>query len=142
MHRTPGKEGMMTHQALRSTLDYHRSLPVFAARPLTSGAVAVLSKWTEIDETRVLALLNPLLMAISACLIYALALSWGADPKGAWIATALYLFSFTNLFAFVPPDLYLRRTPAGCYDVGGLLVSPTSRRVGAECWGIARGAIL
>ena len=103
MHRTPGKEGMMTHQALRSTLDYHRSLPVFAARPLTSGAVAVLSKWTEIDETRVLALLNPLLMAISACLIYALALSWGADPKGAWIATALYLFSFTNLFAFVPP---------------------------------------
>ena len=62
---------MMTHDALRSTLDYHRSLPVFAARPLTSGAVAVLSKWTEIDETRVLALLNPLLLAISACLIYA-----------------------------------------------------------------------
>ena len=103
MHRTPGKEGMMTHQALRSTLDYHRSLPVFAARPLTSGAVAVLSRWTGADETRVLALLNPLLMAISACLIYALALSWGADPKGAWVSTALYLFSFTNLFAFVPP---------------------------------------
>ncbi len=103
MHRTPGKEGMMTHQALRSTLDYHRSLPVFAARPLTSGAVAVLSKWTGADETRVLALLNPLLIAISACLIYALALSWGADSKGAWISTALYLFSFTVLFAFVPP---------------------------------------
>ncbi|MFM8512406.1 MAG: hypothetical protein ACKOBI_01510, partial [Bacteroidota bacterium] len=42
MHRTPGLEGMMTHDALRSTLDYHRSLPVFAARPLTSGTVALL----------------------------------------------------------------------------------------------------
>ena len=103
MHRTPGKEGMMTHQALRSTLDYHRSLPVFAARPLTSGAVAVLSRWTGADETRVLALLNPLLIAISACLIYALALSWGAAASGAWMGAALYLFSFTNLFAFVPP---------------------------------------
>ena len=103
MHRTPGKEGMMTQQALRSTLDYHRSLPVFAARPLTSGAVAVLGRWTGADETRVLALLNPLLLVVSACLIYALALFWGAAARGAWIATALYLFSFTNLFAFVPP---------------------------------------
>lgn len=103
MHRTPGKEGMMTPEALRSTLDYHRSLPVFAARPLTSGAVAVLSRWTGADETRVLALLNPMLMVVSACLIYALALFWGAAARGAWIATALYLFSFTNLFAFVPP---------------------------------------
>jgi hypothetical protein len=103
MHRTPGKEGMMTPEALRSTLDYHRNLPVFAARPLTSGAVAVLSRWTGADETRVLALLNPLLLVVSACLIYALALFWGAAARGAWIATALYLFSFTNLFAFVPP---------------------------------------
>lgn len=103
MHRTPGKEGMMTQQALRSTLDYHRSLPVFAARPLTSGAMAVLSRWTGADETRVLALLNPLLLVVSAGLIYALALFWGANASGALIATALYLFSFTNLFAFVPP---------------------------------------
>jgi hypothetical protein len=103
MHRTPGKEGMMTPEALRSTLDYHRNLPVFAARPLTSGAVAVLGRWTGADETRVLALLNPLLLVVSACLIYALALFWGAAARGAWIATALYLFSFTNLFAFVPP---------------------------------------
>ncbi len=93
----------MTPEALRSTLDYHRNLPVFAARPLTSGAVAVLSRWTGADETRVLALLNPLLLIVSACLIYALALFWGAAARGAWIATALYLFSFTNLFAFVPP---------------------------------------
>ena len=129
MHRTPGKEGMMTHQALRSTLDYHRSLPVFAARPLTSGAVTVLSKWTEIDETRVLALLNPLLMAISACLIYALALSWGADPKRAWIATALYLFSFTNLFAFVPP-IYT-------YDEPLQVVTML-----AACWCLPRPSVL
>ena len=103
MHRTPGLEGMMTHDALRSTLDYHRSLPVFAARPLTSGAVALLSRWTAVDETLVLALLNPLLLALSAVLLYALSLRWGAKPLGAWMAAALYLFSFTHLFAFVPP---------------------------------------
>jgi hypothetical protein len=129
MHRTPGKEGMMTHQALRSTLDYHRSLPVFAARPLTSGAVAVLSRWTGADETRVLALLNPLLLVVSACLIYALALSWGADPKRAWIATALYLFSFTNLFAFVPP-IYT-------YDEPLQVVTML-----AACWCLPRPSVL
>jgi hypothetical protein len=94
---------MMTHDALRSTLDYHRSLPVFAARPLTSGTVALLSRWTAVDETLVLALLNPLLLALSAVMLYALCLRWGAKPLAAWIASALYLFSFPNFFAFVPP---------------------------------------
>ncbi|MFM7746771.1 MAG: hypothetical protein ACKO7X_02510, partial [Bacteroidota bacterium] len=87
----------------RSTLDYHRSLPVFAARPLTSGTVALLSRWTAVDETLVLALLNPLLLALSAVILYALCLRWGAKPLAAWIASALYLFSFPNFFAFVPP---------------------------------------
>jgi len=93
----------MTHQALRSTLDYHRSLPVFATRPLTSGTVALFSLWTAVDETLVLALLNPLLLALSAVMLYALCLRWGANHRGAWMAAALYLFSFPNLFAFVPP---------------------------------------
>ena len=129
MHRTPGKEGMMTHQALRSTLDYHRSLPVFAARPLTSGAVAVLSRWTGADETRVLALLNPLLLVVSACLIYALALFWGANASGAWMGAALYLFSFTVLFAFVPP-IYTYDEP--------LQVVPML----AACWFLPRPGVL
>lgn len=80
MHCTPGKEGMMTTEALRNTLDYHRTLPVFAARPLTSGAVGLLSQVTGMDETRVLALMNPLLLVLSAILIYALSLRWGATP--------------------------------------------------------------
>ncbi|MBM3936152.1 MAG: hypothetical protein FJ343_03270, partial [Sphingomonadales bacterium] len=88
MHRTPGLEGMMTHQALRSTLDYHRSLPVFATRPLTSGTVALFSLWTGVDETLVLALLNPLLLALSAAMLYALSLRWGANHGGAWMAAA------------------------------------------------------
>ena len=103
MHQTPGLEGMMTSEALRSTLDYHRSLPVFAARPLTSGAVGLLNRWTGIEEWQILALMNPLLLVLSAVLLYALSLHWGAKPRGAWMAAALYLFSFPNLFAFVPP---------------------------------------
>jgi len=36
-------------------------------------------------------------------MLYALCLRWGANHRGAWMAAALYLFSFPNLFAFVPP---------------------------------------
>jgi hypothetical protein len=103
MHTTPGKEGMMTPEALQSTLDYHRTLPVFASRPLTSGAVGLLNRWTGIEEWLILALMNPLLLVLSAVMLYALSLHWGAKPWGAWMAAALYLFSFPNLFAFVPP---------------------------------------
>jgi hypothetical protein len=103
MHTTPGKEGMMTPEALQSTLDYHRTLPVFAARPLTSGAVGFLNRWTGIQEWQILALMNPLLLVLSAVMLYALSLRWGAKPWGAWMAAGLYLFSFPNLFAFVPP---------------------------------------
>ena len=136
MHRTPGLEGMMTHQALRSTLDYHRSLPVFAARPLTSAGVAVLSLWTGEDETLVLALLNPLLLALSAVLLYALSLRWGAKPMGAWIAAALYLFSFPNFFAFVPP-MYTFDEPLQMltlFAAGCCLPRPALWRPDAGAW--------
>jgi hypothetical protein len=103
MHSTPGKEGMMTEEALQSTLDYHRSLPVFKARPLTSCSVALLSRLSGESQTRILALMNPMLLMLSGVLIYALSLRWGATKRSAWMAAALYLFSFTNLFAFVPP---------------------------------------
>ncbi|MFM7587592.1 MAG: hypothetical protein ACKO55_00620 [Bacteroidota bacterium] len=136
MHRTPGLEGMMTHDALRSTLDYHRSLPVFAARPLTSGTVALLSRWTEVDETLVLALLNPLLLAMSAVMLYALSLRWGANPLGAWMAAALYLFSFPTFFAFVPP-MYTFDEPLQMltlFAAGCCLPRPAVWRTDAGAW--------
>ncbi|MFM7701343.1 MAG: hypothetical protein ACKO7V_11235, partial [Bacteroidota bacterium] len=136
MHRTPGLEGMMTHDALRSTLDYHRSLPVFAARPLTSGTVALLSNWTTVDETLVLALLNPLLLALSAVVLYALSLRWGANPLGAWMAAALYLFSFPNFFAFVPP-MYTFDEPLQMltlFAAGCCLPRPAVWRPDAGAW--------
>jgi len=136
MHRTPGLEGMMTHDALRSTLDYHRSLPVFAARPLTSGTVALLSRWTAVDETLVLALLNPLLLALSAVVLYALSLRWGAKPMGAWVAAALYLFSFPNFLAFVPP-MYTFDEPLQMltlFAAGCCLPRPAIWRPDAGAW--------
>jgi hypothetical protein len=62
-----------------------------------------LNRWTGIEEWLILALMNPLLLVLSAVMLYALSLRWGAKPWGAWMAAALYLFSFPNLFAFVPP---------------------------------------
>ncbi|MFZ9681059.1 MAG: hypothetical protein ACO3CL_06515 [Bacteroidia bacterium] len=129
MHSTPGKEGMMTPEALQSTLDYHRTLPVFAARPLTSGAVGFLNRWTGIEEWQILALMNPLLLVLSAVMLYALSLRWGAKPRGAWIAAAVYLFSFPNLFAFVPP-IY-------SYDEPLQMVT-----LFAACWFLPRPGVL
>ena len=103
MHHLPGTLSMCKDGGLQRAIDYHRTLPVFAARPLTTTTIETVSAIFSIGEPLAFEAVNFGLMWVSSLLLYWLCLRWGAEPRGARFALGAYLLSFSNFFAFFPP---------------------------------------
>jgi hypothetical protein len=103
LHHVPGTLSMMKDGGLQRAIDYHRTLPVFAARPLTTKTIETVSTLFSIGEPVAFEVVNFGLMWLSGLLLYRLCLRWGAKHEGALFALTAYLLSFSNLFAFFPP---------------------------------------
>lgn len=103
IHLMPVSQSMFNEAALQTAIDYHRDLPVFAARPLTTAIVEMMSAWFHCSEPVAFVQLNLFLLWLSGVLLYVLSMRWGGSNRGAIIAVVSYYFCFSNIFAFFPP---------------------------------------
>jgi hypothetical protein len=92
---------LVSNESVQNIVNYHKTLPDFAKRPLTTYLIEQNSRTTGLSTGWSFVLLNFTLFAICGYLIFYLGALWTNERYG--LFSQLFFFSsFSILFAFVP----------------------------------------
>ena len=94
---------VVSNEYLTSAVEFHKSLPAFQKRPLTTFLINETVLRTKISIGTAFIIVNFLFLFISGVLIYHISLLFDKSNKMAIGNIIIYFTSFSILFAFFPP---------------------------------------
>ncbi|WP_149303330.1 hypothetical protein [Pareuzebyella sediminis] len=110
IHMAPNMDSMLnenntriSHVFLKSQIEYHKELPPFARRPLTSFLIDSTIELFGVRAGFAFIFVNFCFLFLSGLLLFKLALDLKATRRQALLNMIVYFLSFSILFAFFPP---------------------------------------
>ncbi len=97
------KNHVISNGFLTSQINYHKELPPFARRPLTTFLIESVADWFQIRPGVAFIWVNFGLLFLSGILLFRLSITLHDDVKMAIINMILYFLTFPVFFAFFPP---------------------------------------